>query len=315
MRSRTIIMILLAVFFGVGAIFAGQKWLDRQSNERPWAVQLPAAPIVPTKTIVVEAGPLRFGTELTKQHLREITWPAGAAPKGGFSTIGEVLDGQTRRVALAALDENEPILRTKVTGPGQRASLAALIDPAMKAVTVRVNDVNGVAGFVLPGERVDVLLTRNGDRGEAYADVLLQSLKVLAVDQVADDRTDEPALAKAVTLALNTAQAQKLSFATNVGSLSLVLRAAGVADHETTQRIGVADLGRQGDGNAVPQAVSRPEVEPVVPAPTRTVTVAVTRGAAKREEYSVAIDREGMHDVDVSTGSTKPREHKTVRAP
>src|SRR3712207_1102010 len=111
------------------------------------------------------------------------------------------------------MEENEPLLKAKVTGPGQRASLAAVIDPGMKAMTVRVNDVNGVAGFVLPGERVDILLTRTMEKNESWTDVLLQNVKVLAADQSADDRADKPSVAKAVTLEVSTAQAQKLTLA------------------------------------------------------------------------------------------------------
>src|SRR5918998_583837 len=233
-------MIGIALVFGLGAMFVAQKWLDRQSS-RLRQVQVAPAP-VSTTTIVVVAAPLRFGTELSTQHLREVPWPEGAIPKGAFSSIKDILDGKTRRTALIAMEESEPLLKSKITGPGQRASLAALIDPGMKALTIRVNDVNGVAGFVLPGERVDVLLTRSLDKGQGFADVLLQNVNVLAVDQLADDHADKPALVKAVTLEVNTAQAQKLSLATNVGSLSLVLRAAGAATVEMTQRVAVTDL-------------------------------------------------------------------------
>ena len=312
MRSKTIIMIALALLFGAGAIFAAQNWVARQNSERMRTVEVAPKPL-PTDTVVVAALPFRFGTEVTKQHLREVAWPAGTAPKGAFSKIEEVLDGKTRRVALAAVVENEPLLRTKVTGPGQRASLSALIAPDMKAVTVRVNDVNGVAGFVLPGERVDVLLTRSLDKGQGFADVLLQNVNVLAVDQLADDHADKPALVKAVTLEVNTAQAQKLSLATNVGSLSLVLRAAGAATVETTQRVAVTDLSQFDE--AAPQVAAATVPPPPAPTPlpvtaaapvvTRTVAVGVTRGM-KRDEYSVP--RQGTVDVgDIVTGSTTPR--------
>src|SRR5829696_5837825 len=185
-------MILLAVVFGAMAIFAGQRYLDRQSSRFREVQLVPKA--APTQTIVVAALPLKFGVEVTRQHLREIAWPEGSVPRGAFAKIDELLDGKTRRVALAALEENEPVLKAKVTGPGQRGSLAAVIQQGMKAVTVRVNDINGVAGFVLPGERVDVLLVRNLERSGAYSDVLLQNVKVLAVDQLADESSDKPAL-------------------------------------------------------------------------------------------------------------------------
>src|SRR5918998_5520964 len=226
-------MIGIALVFGLGAMFVAQKWLDRQSS-RLRQVQAAPAPVA-TATIVVAAAPLRFGTELSKQHLREVPWPEGAIPKGAFSSITDILDGKTRRTALIAMEENEPLLKSKITGPGQRASLAALIDPGMKALTIRVNDVNGVAGFVLPGERVDVLLTRNLDKDESWASVLLQNVKVLAADQSADERSEKPSVVKAVTLEVSTAQAQKLTLASTVGSLSLTLRAAGVTDMEGTR--------------------------------------------------------------------------------
>src|SRR4051794_31867876 len=161
-------MIGIAVVFGLAAVLMAQKWLDRQTNRLRQAQVVPP-PVVSTSTIVVAAEPLRFGNEISPQQLREIPWPAGAIPTGAFGSIAEILDGKTRRVALFALEQNEPVLKTKITGPGQRASLAAVIEPGMKALTVRVNDVNGVAGFVLPGERVDVLLTRNQDKGDLSA--------------------------------------------------------------------------------------------------------------------------------------------------
>ena len=92
------------------------------------------------------------------------------------------------------------MLSSKITGPGQRATLSAMLSDGMKAVTIRVNDVEGVAGFVLPGERVDVVLTRTGEKNNAVNDVVLQNVRVLAVDQLADQRADKPAVVQAVTL-------------------------------------------------------------------------------------------------------------------
>ena len=117
----------------------------------------------------------------------------------------------------------------------------------MKAVSIRVNDVLGVAGFVLPGDRVDVMLTRKvtsktGDE-ESYVDVLLQGVKVLAVDQVADDRKDQPSVVKTVTFEVSTEEAQQLTLAANVGTLSLALRNVASAGVEETKPVTLADLG------------------------------------------------------------------------
>jgi pilus assembly protein CpaB len=291
-------MILLAVTFGALAIFAGQKYLDRQSS-RLRDVQVVQKAPEPTQTIVVAALPLRFGNDVTKQHLREIPWPESALPKGSFGKIEEIIDGHTRRVALASIAENEPILKPKITGPGQRGSLAAIIQPGMKALTVRVNDINGVAGFVLPGERVDVLLVRNVDRSEAYSDVLLQNVKVLAVDQLADESADKPALVKAVTVEVGTADAQKLTLAGTVGSLALTLRSAGVIERETARRISVEDLAKPAEPVQLPAAVytSAPAEE----AP-RSTMVGVSRGM-KRQEYSVPVHA-GAPRAETHTAST-----------
>ena len=184
---------------------------------------------------------LRFGNRLSKRSLVEVEWPSKAIPKGAFKKISDVVNGKDRRVVLSSIEANEPVLGWKITGPGQRASLSALIAEGMKAVTIRVNDVLGVAGFVLPGEHVDIMLTRTeiqeaGDqapvRKNAFTDVLLQNVRVLAVDQLADDRTEEPTPAKAVTIEVTTEQAQKLMLASSVGQLALALRSAGSTSDE-----------------------------------------------------------------------------------
>jgi pilus assembly protein CpaB len=111
----------------------------------------------------------------------------------------------------------------------------------MTAVTVRVNDVGGVGGFVLPGDYVDVFLTRT-ERERSYTDVLLQNVRVLGIDQIADDRTDKPKVAKAVTLELTTEAAQKVVLAASVGSISLSLRGVGSVGRLDARRVTLSDL-------------------------------------------------------------------------
>jgi pilus assembly protein CpaB len=135
---------------------------------------------IATNTIVVAAQRLPFGVELGREHLREVAWPAEALPQGSFATINDLLS-PGKRVVLAPVEPNEPVLAIKVTGPGQRATLSAIVGEGMKAVSVRVNDVEGVGGFVLPGDRVDVVLTRQLEKGNATTEVVLQNARVLAV--------------------------------------------------------------------------------------------------------------------------------------
>src|SRR6201999_3419734 len=240
-RASTIVMIGFAVVFGLLAVFIAQVWLSNQANMQ--AKNLEAnKPAVATQTIVVAKQPLRFGAELNAAMLEEIPWPAQAMPAGAFAKVSDVLAGG-RRIVLAAIEPNEPVLALKITGPGQRATLSALVKPGMKAVTIRVNDVEGVGGFVLPGDHVAVVLTRQLDKGSATTEVVLQNTRVLAVDQSADERAAKAAVAKSVTLEVDTVDAQKVWLASSVGSLSLLLRKAGEVAQAKTRKITLQDLG------------------------------------------------------------------------
>ena len=274
-------MIGFAVVFGLLAVFIAQAWLNNQaslqaknfeSNKKPVAMQ----------TIVVAKQPLRFGTELSESALMEVPWPEASMPAGAFSKISDLLHGG-RRVVLTAIEPNEPVLSLKITGPGQRATLSALVKPGMKAVTIRVNDVEGVGGFVLPGDRVDVVLTRQIDKGSASTEVVLQNARVLAVDQTADERAAKATVAKSVTLEVSTVEAQKVWLASSVGNLSLLLRKAGETAQTKTRKITLNDL----SGN---ETVSTDKVA--------TATVVVTRASAT-QEYTVPV--EGSRG-DMTTG-------------
>ncbi|MBV9557985.1 MAG: Flp pilus assembly protein CpaB, partial [Pseudolabrys sp.] len=172
MRTSTIVMIAFAVLFGLLAVFVAQSWLNSAAEQRMRSLEANKKTIA-TKTIVVAAKPLRFGNELAAGSLREVEWPDKALPFGAFAKIDEVVGG-AKRVALTAIEPNEPVLSSKVTGPGQRATLSAMIRDGLKAATVRVNDIDGVGGFVLPGDHVDVSLTRQIDKANATTEVVLQ---------------------------------------------------------------------------------------------------------------------------------------------
>jgi pilus assembly protein CpaB len=282
-RTSTLVMVGFAVVFGLLAVFVAQAWLNRQAELRMHME--PKGPAVATRTIVVAAAPLRFGTRLTPQMVREVPWSEGAIPTGTFASINDLMN-PGKRIVLASIEPNEPILRTKITGPGQRATLSAVIEPGMKAVTIRVNDVEGVGGFVLPGDHVDVLMTRQPEKGNGNNDVVLQNAKVLAVDQLADDSADKPSVVKAVTLEVDTVAAQKLSLAATLGSLSLALRKAGEAELEGTRRVTQSDLGNPEQRDRVIGKFS---------------TVAVTRGA-QRVEYNVSREGEDLRSAAGAAG-------------
>jgi len=272
-------MIGFAVVFGLLAVFIAQVWLNNQANMR--AKNVEPVKTVASQTIVVAKQPLRYGTELSASMLQEVPWPSDALPNGAFAKIHDIMAGG-RRVVLAAIEPNEPVLALKITGPGQRATLSALVKPGMKAVTIRVNDVEGVGGFVLPGDHVDVVLTRQIDKGSATTQVVLQNTRVLAIDQIADERAQKATVAKSVTLEVDTVDAQKLWLASSVGSLSLLLRKAGETAEVRTRKVTLEDLSTH---------------EPVADKGA-TTTVVVTRAAAK-QEYTVPA--EGRRGVSAET--------------
>jgi pilus assembly protein CpaB len=286
-RLRTVLVFLAAVVFGVIAVVAARFWLEGERTRLAGELQS-----MPENTIVVATRALRYGDLLQNQNLKEIPWPGGAQiPAGSFRTRDEVLKGGERYV-MSAIETDEPLLAWKITGPGQRATLSAALTEGMKAVTIRVDDILGVAGFVLPGDRVDILLTRSGD-DQTFVDVLLQGVKVLAIDQIADDRRDKPAVVRAVTFEVTTQEAQKLTLAATIGKLSLALRNVASAQAQQYRRVTVKDLT---SGEVAANLESKkaedqqPKIQPVA-APTRPpgVSVGVVRNF-KRAEYRVRQD-------------------------
>jgi pilus assembly protein CpaB len=276
-------MIAFAVLFGVLAVFLAQTWLNNQADAQKRSLEANRKVAPPARTLVVASRPLRFGDELGPLALREVPWSEEALPMGAFGKIADITS--SKRVVLMPIDANEAVLASKITGPGQRATLSAVLQEGMKAVTIRVNDVEGVAGFVLPGDRVDVVLTRQGDKNSAVNDVVIQDTRVLAIDQVADERAEKPSVVKAVTLEVDVTNGQKLALASAVGTLSLLLRKAGEVSEANTRRLTVTDLG---NGNA-PSGDSR------------FITIGVRRGS-KRDEYSVPAENANAHSAALSAG-------------
>jgi pilus assembly protein CpaB len=275
-----------AVLFGLLAVFLAQVWLNNQADQRMKSLEAQRKAEPPARTIVVASKALRFGDELTASSMREMAWPDGALPAGAFGKIADLTTG--KRIVLMPIDTNEAILAAKVTGPGQRATLSAMLGEGMKAVTVRVNDVQGVAGFVLPGDHVDVLLTRTGEKNTAITDVVIQDARVLAIDQLADARSDKPSVVKAVTLEVNVTDGQKVSLASTVGTLSLLLRKAGELADDNARRVTAVDLGK----------ANAPSEE------SHFVTIGVIRPSkGERSEYTVPIEGADGHSAALSRGA------------
>lgn len=271
MRRNNATVLVIALVLGVIAAVLTRNWLV--SHSRAKLAQ-------EAGTIVVAAVPLGFGSQLTPENVKEISWSANTLPEGAFATKQELLSGG-RRMALVSIAPNEPVLRARVTAPGQRAALSSMLDPGKRAVTVRVDDVRGVAGFIQPGDRVDVVLIRTEAESklkEGYSDVILQYAKVLAIDQITGERPEQPTIAKAVTLEVSSEEAQKILLATNVGRLTLMLRQPAEANAEPVHRVTENDLGGPPKQVAPPPApVVHVQVPPPPPPPPPKPAAPVTK--------------------------------------
>jgi pilus assembly protein CpaB len=292
MRNNNLIILVVALVLGGIAAVLARNWLANHARSSQAGVG----------TIVVAAAPLAFGTQLTAQNITEIPWSTSVLPQGAFATKQALLkDG--RRMALALIARNEPILLSKVTAPNQPATLSSMLEPGKRAVTVRVDDVRGVAGFIQPGDLVDVVLIRTeaeSRSNESYSDIILQSAKVLAIDQVTGERTEQPVIAKAVTLEVNVEDAQKILLAANIGRLSLILRQPAQASNDPAQRVTEQDLGDAAMSMKpivtplpTPAVVAPPPPPPVArPVAARTRRITIWHGL-RAEEYERPIYQVG----------------------
>jgi pilus assembly protein CpaB len=226
--------------------------------------------------------------------VRYVDWPNWSVPEGTFTSDAQLLPMGKQRLVLRPMAVNEPILNSKLSGEGGRATIAAMLRPDMRAFAVRVSEVSGVAGFVLPGDVVDVLVTRTltDSNSQQITDVLLQNVRVVAIDQDANDGKSDPRIGKTATLEVSQADAQKLALAQQIGSLSLALKKPSDQTSAAVRTVGTQDL-RDGahlsgpmvaaNNSAVApriwRAVRRPSLAPVL----RTITVEIVRGTTGKD--------------------------------
>ena len=273
-RRQTLIALGIALVLGLLAVFFANLLLTRSERERG---------IGSTTRVAVAAVPLDYGVDLTSDKVKFVEYPTASLPAGAFRNIAELLPAGKRRVALRPIAINEPILASKISAEGSGASMAALLPEGMRAATVRINDVSGVAGFVQPNDSVDVLITRtltNGARSEQVTDVLMQNVKVLAMGQSVKD-SGQPQVSKSATLQVDPIDAQKLALGEAIGSLSLVLRKPGEVENSAVlQTVSIDDLryGRS-SGRAYVQSSAAPAQRPAA-TPTRVVRRQASRPAA-----------------------------------
>jgi pilus assembly protein CpaB len=273
MRLATIISLGASTALGVGALIVARVWMPSHTA----SAQAPSAAPAAGVPVVVAAQPIPYGVKL----------PASAAPTGAYASVSQLLNQQGGApTAIVPMSMQEPVLSSKLTGIGERATLAALITPGMRAFTVSVNEVSGTGGHVMPGDRVDVLLTRelpgvpkpDGGQSEKIlvTGVVVQNVRVLAIDQNANPTTTAPVIARSATMEVSMRDAERLALAAQAGSLSLALRKTGETAVEVAHGFHMTDLGA--GGGDMPAA-----------APAPHTTVAKASGKHADEGHTVII--------------------------
>jgi len=192
--------------------------------------------------VVIASGTIQAGTALTESQLSVLNWPTVTTPAGVFAETKPL----TQRYARQTIEAGELILESKLASTDSKGGLAAMITAGKRAISVRVNDVVGVAGFALPGNYVDILVSAKDAAGNSFSKIVLNRVKVLAVAQDTTSDAAKPKVVNAVTLELSPAESEQLDLARSIGSLSLVLRNEIDAGLSNSNGARLVDLTHQG---------------------------------------------------------------------
>jgi pilus assembly protein CpaB len=212
-NTRSVAMLIMAVLAGLAAVVLAAKWIHQQGQGGGGK-------------IAVAMMDIQLGSRISPEMIQMVEWPSGSVPEGAFTDPKE-LDG---RVAKTTITRGEPTLESKLAPVGSRGGLSAVVGEGKRAITVRVNDVIGVAGFALPGNFVDIMVntqeqaSKSNDKDRAISKIVLERILVLAVAQEAGRDETKPKVVNAVTLEVTPEQAEQIDLARSVGTLSLVLR-------------------------------------------------------------------------------------------
>ena len=219
MRIIAILVLVFGVALAGGALFFASEYF-KELNASMAQQQGPE-----TVKVLVAKTALGYGATLQQENLQWVEWPRAVVPPGSFTSVEALLGekGDQRRIVLRAIEPGEPILEGKITKFGESPRMSMNLGAGMRAVSIKIDAVSGVAGFVVAGDRVDILLTRT-QQGQLVSSVILQDITIIAVDQSANSETTRARLGSTVTVEVNTVQAQKLALARQVGTLSLTLR-------------------------------------------------------------------------------------------
>jgi len=240
--GKPLIPITLGVVFAAVAAFMTLGYLKQASNK-------PAAPQLETETVVVATSAIKRGDTVSAENVKVVEWPKNAVPDGAFTT----LESSIGNVARTPIFENDPITQHKVVDANSKSVLSMLIPDGRRAIAIKVNEVTGIAGFVAPSSRVDVLVSLpEKDEDPARTRIVLQDIEVLAIAQAVEQRDNKPVVVNTVTLNVLPSEAESLTLAANEGSLQLTLRndrdqaRVYTAGASLDQLVGKASLGATG---------------------------------------------------------------------
>lgn len=275
MRNRALGLLGAALACALAAGWLAWRFVEGQRLASP-AAGGPEGSI----DVIVAARPLSPGAVVGSEDVRTLAWPAPDAPSGFSRSVDEVLG----RGVLLPMIENEPFLPAKMADAGAGGGLAVLVPRGSRAVSVKVDDVIGVAGFVIPGTRVDVLATLDAraDLPESGTRTILQNLEVLATDQsVERDASGEPRATTVVTLRVSPDEGERLTLASATGRIQLALRNSMDLDTASTRGVRASTLLAGAAAQTPPSA--RPSARPAPPPPPSRTTVEVWRGSERSE--------------------------------
>jgi pilus assembly protein CpaB len=244
MSPRRIVFILIALVASGATIFLGRAWLIAERNARVQVAQ-PAQVEKPSTMVLVAKGDLRVGQFIRRESLRWQAWPADGVPPSYILPAQHQLEDYEGAVVRSSLSDGEPLTDARIVRPGDRGFLAAVLKPGYRAVTIPVTPSSSVAGFIFPGDSVDLLATlkvpddSKEKTGDHHAgETVLTNLKVLALDQRLDDQSKEVAVAKTATLEVTPKQAEIIAVVAEIGKLSLTLRSLPEDETQVASDIG-----------------------------------------------------------------------------
>lgn len=236
MRIIAVLVLVFGVALAGGALFFASEYF--KEIRASMAQQGPE-----TVRVLVAKQALGYGATIQPETLQWVEWPKSVVPPGAFTSVEELLgaNGDQKRIVLRSIEPGEPVLENKITKFGESPRMSMNLSAGMRAVSISINAVSGVAGFVAAGDRVDILLTRK-QQGELTSSVILQDITVIAVDQRQNSEAMGARVGRTVTVEVDTTQAQKLAVAQQVGSLSLTLRGIGESDEGLMKPVTAGEL-------------------------------------------------------------------------